>query len=85
MSDSLTQDERDTIRADAECALIITLRAVADDCESVIEQIAGNNVPLDVVGDALYKAEDAATAIRTLRDEYEMSIRADAHAGLALL
>lgn len=82
---TLSTDELDRIRADVEVAVIAILKALVDDAGAIGEAMANSNLPLDLVGRSLEGVKDAAATLRTLRDEWDMSICADAHESLSRL
>jgi hypothetical protein len=82
---TVSQEELQRIRADAEVAVLATLKGCLDDAGAICDHIATNNVDMDLVARALKTTDEASSALRCLRDEFEMSIRADAYESLAKL
>ena len=85
MPDSLTQEEREQARGNVEVGVLATLQACLDDVETTVKHIHQNDLPLDVVTRSLAQVEEASTILRCVRDEYDMSIRAEAHEAIAKL
>jgi hypothetical protein len=80
---SLTDEELAIVRGNAEVGVLCTLRQCADDVAAIADAIGANDVPLDLIARSLDRAENAAAMLRTMRDEYDMSIRAEAREAIA--
>ena len=85
MTEPLTQEEREQARGNIEVGLLATLQSCLDDVETTIKHINQNDLPLDVVTRSLTQVEEAAAILRCVRDEYDMSIRAEAHEAITKL
>ena len=82
---NVSQDEMQRIRADAEVAVIAMLKALVDDAGAINEAMGVSNVALELVQATLDGVVEASATLRTLRDEWDMSICADARESLSRL
>ena len=81
----LDTEELHRIRANAEVALGMLTRGIAENATAVQIITMENDLPIDTVKRALIQTHEAAMMLRQVRDEYEMSVIADAFASLAQL
>jgi len=81
----LTQDERAVALGNLETGILATLQACMDDATAVQMHIKAFDLPPDVLMRALGESEAAANCLRAVRDESDMSIRAEAREAIAKL
>ena len=85
MSEPMTTEERRDMRCNVEVAILATLRACTDDCDAIDKVIRENDMDESVITTSLERIAEAASLMRTVRDECDMSVRADAYKAIEML